>query len=239
MNYYEDVYRKRLNRYGNNFQDRTQGQREHEFENKLRKSVYRVNFNYEDKIQPATLEPYKQDETRLMQHLLTRVGLELPNGTILMIPDNKGVEQPWMVYWLESMQASGYNRYIVLKMTHFLTWKDLQGQERSSWAYMHGRQDGVLKDMMKGSHETVYNENDIPSFFVMPRTPYIKKDVYLEIGEDEFKEAYRVTGFDIQSTPGVEFVTIDPVLIRNESPDPVPEAGDNDEDYYWLSGGED
>ena len=114
MNYYEDVYLKRLNRYGFDYQSRVQAQREREFECKLLKSVYRVDFEYENELHPATLERYKQDETQLMQYLLTRVSLNIPNGTILMIPDKDNIEQPWLVYWLESIKASGYNKYIIL-----------------------------------------------------------------------------------------------------------------------------
>ena len=46
MSYYEDVYLKRLNRYGYDYQSRIQGQRERVFEDKLLRSVYRVNFEY-------------------------------------------------------------------------------------------------------------------------------------------------------------------------------------------------
>jgi hypothetical protein len=53
----------------------------------LLKSVYRVDFEFEDETHPATLERYKQNETELMQYLLTRVSLNIPSGTILMIPD--------------------------------------------------------------------------------------------------------------------------------------------------------
>ena len=48
MNYYNDVYLKRLNRYGLDYQSRVQGQREREFENYLLKTIYRVDFLYED-----------------------------------------------------------------------------------------------------------------------------------------------------------------------------------------------
>ena len=47
MNYFEDVYLKRLNRYGYDYQSRIQAQREEVFEGKLLKSVYRVDFVYE------------------------------------------------------------------------------------------------------------------------------------------------------------------------------------------------
>ena len=54
----------------------------------------------------------------------------------------------------------------------------------------------------------------------MPTTEFIRKDDYLEIGEGALKEAYRVTGYDIISTPGVEYVTVDPVYLRDNSEPP-------------------
>lgn len=240
-NYYEDVYLKRLNRYGYDYQSRVQAQREREFEGKLLKSVYRVDFEYENETHPATLERYKQDETELMQYLLTRVSLNIPNGTILMIPDKDLVPQPWLVYWLESIKASGYNKYIVLRMTHYITWRDRKGFTRHSWCYMYGQEDNMLKDELRSRSrmDTLYTENLKMSFFVMPTTEFIRKDDYLEIGEGGLKEAYRVTGYDIQSTPGVEYVTVDPVYLRDQSAPPEQKPGDDPDDFYWLNGGED
>lgn len=239
MNYYEDVYLKRLNRYGYDYQSRIQGQRERDFKNKLLKSVYRVEFSYGGEIHPGTLERYKQNETEIMQYLLTRVSLDMPSGTILMIPDENKVEQPWLVYWLESIKASGYNRYIVLKMTHYITWCDREGNNRGSWCYMYGQQDNMLKDEIRSRSrmDAIYGENLKSSFFVMPTTEFIRKDDYLEIGEGTLKEAYRVTGYDIISTPGVEYVTVDPVYLRDHSAPPVQQENDDPADFFWLKGG--
>lgn len=240
MSYYDEVYLKRLNRYGYDYQSRVQAQRERDFENKLLKSVYRVEFEYLEETHPATLERYKQDETELMQYLLTRVSLNIPNGTILMIPDKDNELQPWLVYWLESMKASGYNRYIVLKMTHFIKWRDRQGNERESWCYMYGQQDNMLKDELRSRSrmDTLYTENLKMSFFIMPTNEFIRRDDYLEIGQGALKEAYRVTGYDIQSTPGVEYVTVDPVYLRDNSDAPIQTPNDDPDDFYWLNGGE-
>ena len=235
-NYYEDIYLKRLNRYGYDYQSRVQGQRERVFEDKLLKSIYRVDFEYNEELQPATLERYKQDETQTLQYLLTRVGLDLPNGTILMIPDKNDTLQPWLVYWLESIKASGYNQYIVLKMTHYITWRDREGALHESWCYLHGDGDSALKDTLKSSG-AVYAEDYNSRFIIMPLSEFLKKDDYFEIGEDNLKEAYRVTGYDIQSTPGVEYVTIDPVYLRDNTPAPDPQPTDNLDNYYWLTGG--
>ena len=241
MNYYEDVYLKRLNRYGYDYQSRIQGQRERNFEAKLLKSVYRVEFKFDGENHPATLERYKQDETELMQYLLTRVSLNIPNGTILMIPDKDNIEQPWLVYWLESIKASGYNKYVVLKMTHYITWYDRDNQKCSSWCYMYGQQDNMLKDELKSRSrmDTIYTENLKSSFFILPTNERIRKDDYLEIGEGVLKEAYRVTGYDLNSTPGVEYVTVDPVYLRDNSAAPVQKESDDPAEFFWLNGGED
>lgn len=239
MNYFNDVYLKRLNRYGYDYQTRIQSQREKVFEGLLLKSVYRVDFEYEQEMHPALLERYKQDETQLMQYLLTRVSLNIPNGTVLMIPDKDMVEQPWLVYWLESIKASGYNRYIVLKMTHYINWRDRDGNTHFSWAYMYGQQDNMLKDEIRSRSraDAIYAENLKSSFFIIPTNEFIRKDDYLEIGEGALKEAYRVTGYDINSTPGVEYVTVDPVYLRDHTPAPEQTKEDDSADFYWLNGG--
>ena len=237
MNYFEDVYLKRLNRYGYDYQSRVQAQREQVFEGLLLRSVYRVDFIFENEMHPGLLERYKQDETELMQYLLTRVNLNMPSGTILMIPDKDNNEQPWLVYWLESIKASGYNRYIVLKMTHFITWRDRQGNQRSSWSYLYGQEDNMLKDEIRSRSrkDAIYGENLKSSFFIIPTNEFIRKDDYLEIGEGTLKEAYRVTGYDIISTPGVEYVTVDPVYLRDQSAPPKQTVDDNPNDFYWLN----
>ena len=238
-NSYYDIYLKRLNRYGNDYQTRTQNKRERDFENYLLKSVYRIEFEYDTKINPATFERYKQDETETLHYLLTRVDVNIPNGTVLMLPNKDDELKPWMVYYLEAIKASGYNRYIVLKMTHFLKWKDREGNSRSSWAYMYGQEDNMLKDELqsRSRSDARYTENLKGSFFVLPTNEYLRKDDYLEVGEGALKEGYRVTGYDINSTSGVEYVTVDPICLYDNSPAPEKQEGDNEEDYFWLEGG--
>ena len=237
MSYYEDVYLKRLNRYGMDYQSRVQGQREREFEDLLLKSIYRVEFEYDNEKHPATLERYKQDDTQLLQYLLTRVSLNLPNGTILMIPDKDQELQPWLVYWLESIKASGYNRYVVLKLTHFITWRDRDGNEQQTWCYFHGSGDSAIKETIKGSG-AVYVEDSNTRFAIMPTCEDLHKDDYMELGDGKLREGYRVTGYDIHSTPGVEYVSLDPMYIKDSTPAPEKKPTDNSDDFYWLNGGE-
>lgn len=239
MNNYYDIYLKRLNRYGENYQTRIQNKREEEFEYYLLKSVYRIDFDYNNETHPATFERYKQDETETLHYLLTRTSLNIPNGTILMIPDKDNNLKPWMIYYLEAIKASGYNRYVALKMSHFVTWKDREGIERSSWAYLYGQENNMLKDELQSRSRSAvrYEENLKLSFLIMPLNEYIKKDIYLEIGEGAFKEGYRVTGYDIQSSQGIQYVSIDPVYLYDTSPAPEKTPNDAEEDFFWLQGG--
>ena len=240
MGYFEDIYKKRVNRYGLDYQSRIQREREELFDLYLLKTIYRVDFLFEDEEVAGSLEKYKQDETQTLQYLLTKTNINIPNGTILMIPDKDKIKKPWLVYYLENIKASGYNRYIVLKMTHYLTWTARDGSQQESWAYMYGQEDNMLKDEIRSRSrmDAIYAENLKMSFFVMPTTPKIKKDDYLEIGTGELKEQYRVTGYDIQSTPGVEYVTVDPTYEYDLTPAPQQQPGDSEDDFFWLNGGE-
>ena len=240
MGYFEDIYKKRVNRYGLDYQSRIQREREELFDLYLLKTIYRVDFLFEDEEVAGSLEKYKQDETQTLQYLLTKTNVNMPNGTILMIPDKDKIKKPWLVYYLEDIKASGYNRYIVLKMTHYLTWTARDGSRQESWAYMYGQEDNMLKDEIRSRSrmDTIYGENLKMSFFVMPTTPKIKKDDYLEIGTGELKEQYRVTGYDIQSTPGVEYVTVDPTYEYDLTPAPQRQPGDSEDEFFWLNGGE-
>lgn len=238
MSYY-DVYTQRLNRFGNDYQSRIQGEREHNFELYLLKTVYRVDFEYNHCHHAGSLEKYKQDDTKTLQYLLTDVHLDIPNGTVLELLDKNNEKKPWMVYYLENIKASGYNRYIMLKMSHYLTWTARDGSTQSSWAYMYGQEDNMLKDEIRSRSrmDALYAENLKSSFFVMPLNQYVKKDSYFIIGEKPYQEYYRVTGYDIQSSEGVEYVTIDPVYEFDLSAAPEQTSENENSEFFWLNQG--
>ena len=72
------------------YQSRIQGQRERDFDNYLLKSIYRVDFWYDNIYVPAVLERYKQDYTETQGYLLTRRDVEIPNGTIIDVEGQNG-----------------------------------------------------------------------------------------------------------------------------------------------------
>lgn len=241
MSYYEDVYKKRLNRYGNDYQSRMQGKRERVFEYDLERSVFRVDFEYNGEMIPAILERYKQDETETLQYLRTRTDVHLAPGTIFSVENKKGDTNYWMVYWFEQIASSGYHKYVVLRLTHDITWTARDGQKYTVKAYMYGQQDNMLKDELRSRSrmDTVYGENLKLNFFITPTHSQINKDDYFEIVVTdsqgvEIVQPYRVTGYDIISTPGIEYVSVDPIYIFNK--EPAPEKGEDDDSaqHFWF-----
>ena len=233
---YIGVYRRRLNRYGLDYQSRVQGQRDRNFEDYLLKSIYRVDFWYNDTFTPASLERYKQDYTETQCYLLTRRETEIPSGTILMIESRDGTTKPWMIWWKEEIESSGYNRYVILKMTHLLTWRDAEKVLHEQWAYFSGPGNVNMNDVLKSATaEAIYKENNNLYMFVTAYNDSIKRDVYFEIPYENTTTAYVVTGIDVNSTPGTMYVTADSSYIRDKSTDSVEPT--QSAANFWLSGG--
>lgn len=234
MDYFEDIYLKRLNQSGFNSIDRVQFNREKEFHNLLQKSAYRVNFIHEGFEQPALLERYKQDETQTLQYFLTCRDLILTPGTIVKPIDTKSNKKGiWLVLYLEDIKQSGYNRYILIKSDILI---DVDGHKM--YGCLIGPERSFMRDIIKSQVRTTIYLEDFNSFLlIIPKTQYIKKDTYLTIGEGWEKTGFRVTGFDLFSNPNVEYVTLDPMYIKDETEAPEKTPQDSDEDFYWLDGG--
>ena len=233
---YIEVYRKRLNRYGYDYQSRIQGQRDRNFDDYLLKSIYRVDFWYNDTFSPATLERYRQDYTETQCYLLTRRDLDIPSGTILMIESQDGFTRPWMVWWREEIESSGYNKYVVLKMTHMISWRDAEDNMYEQWASYSGTGKVAINDVNKSAqNEAAYKENNILNMFITPYCSNLKKDSYIKVTYKETETAYVASGIDINSTPGVAYITIDPSYIRNESTEGAGRSQSAAD--FWFSGG--
>ena len=233
---YIEVYKRRLNRYGLDYQSRVQGQRERNFDDYLLKSIYRVDFWYNDKFTPATLERNKQDYTETQCYLLTRRDTEIPSGTILMIESQDGSTKPWMVWWKEEIEASGYNKFVILKMTHLITWRDAKKVLHEQWVYFSGPGSSNIQDTLKSSGaEAIYKENNSLYMFVTTYNNTIKRDDYFEIPYKESTTAYVITGTDINSTPGVMYVTADSSYIRDKSTENTSSTQSAAD--FWLNGG--
>ena len=235
MSYYEDVYRKRLNRYGLDYQSRIQGQRDRNFEDYLFKTIYRVEFTLGDGFYIGSLEPNKQDHSQTTAFLLTSATLILENGTVLNLHYGDGTEHLWLVWWLEHKAAKGYNKYMMLSLTHVLNW-EINGEKYAQDAYLCGPALKAISDSIKDSAPVRYLEDNNLYTFVTSYHPKLKKDEYFEITHKDTTQGYIVVGIDVNTTPGVEYISADPVPLRDRTTVAVPTLDDSAESF-WLNGG--
>lgn len=315
---YKEIYEARQNHYGTNYMERMQNKREHNFETLLKKRTqYRIKFaiespqggeiknlkdthysncGVESKGEEALLERSQQDNTKTIQHLLTRTRVKLPVGTIIRISDRAGgkgigsihevtmskpydnyINYPnipngatqaeiaklyqqdcdrgaiWMVYWLEEIEQSGYNKYTIIRMKQYITKTTREGYiDDSSWstyAYMYGQEDNMIKNELRSRSrmDILYDENLKDSFLIVPLNENINKDDYFEIAinylNQNIKEPYVVVGYDRVSAPGIEYITVDPRYFYDTSPVPEDtksegeEWNPNDDDSFFIRGG--
>lgn len=232
MSYYDEVYLKRLNRFGNNFADRVQGQREADWEAYKKRSTYRVSFlDNEGFLIDGTLEPNKQDNSETTQWLLLDLKSVYNAGTIFLI-DGKHSTNRWMILYLRETESKGYNKYLVLKLTHLIQWKDRSGAQHESWGYFYGKMDREIQDVIRSTYKTPsYLDPDKETHIIMPKTLDLRRQDYLVIDS----EGYFVTGYDLNSTPGVGYFSLSETMLRDETL--VDLTTDDSSDTFWLTGG--
>ncbi len=237
MDYYTDVYHKRLNRYGKDYASRIEGQRAREFENFLLKSPNRVDFKYEDTLVAGVLEQYKQDHSETQGYLLIQKEINLPSGTIISLRDREGNNQYWMIWWLEQIKTSGYHRYVILKMNYYLEWFE-NGARCGQWGYLQSPGARAMKDTaIEGLGGAKFMENNNQYLFITPYQATFTRDTYLEIENGEQISAYRVVEFDNQATPGVSYLSVESIAKKDTTPAPIKTDKDSETDFFWLQGG--
>lgn len=211
MSYY-DIYQKRLGRYGNTVQERMKNQRILLFEKYKAQSVYQIPFaDNEGKLRTAVFEPYKQNETKFLSYLLTDLDIELQDGWCdeIFDLDNKSLGK-WMVFYLEENHSRGYNKYVMLRMSHVIS---INGMGEYP-CYCYGQMSTLIEDLVASRKADVwYEDKDKDGHIIMPALD-IKKDDYIIVNGDE-NEPYLVTGFDKITIPGVIYIALNETMTRD------------------------
>lgn len=228
---YFDIYKKRMNRYGDNATDRLEKGRQQNFEKFLYQSPHYTKFQYKDKEVECVFEPSSQDETKTVMHVLCRVGEKFNPGDIVTICGKR-----YMFWYWDERQDSGYNRWNVIKLSQYIEWLNEDGSTWSNEAYIFSQQTNMLKNELKSRSRsaTLYLENLKLDFMIMPSDKNLEIGSYLVIKINDMSRAERVTGIDFLSTPGVMYVSMDPTIERDLTKTPEKTDEDEDNDFFWL-----
>ena len=234
---YFDVYLKRVNRYGNNLQERIQGKKEHDFEVFMSKSPNKVTaWNNEIGLKEdgysAVLQTKEYDQDEVVDYLLVPLKQEIAMGTIIYTfnkrHDNIEYEDKknpgyrrWINYAIDPYTSTGYNRYTVVELESEISWV-ADGIKYTSFAHATGGGSGArdkninLKFKVQFSEAGVYLPNKRYSI-VMPTNKHLKKNMKVTLGG----ETWRVAGFDNISVKGVSYVTLEETLTDEREDIPI------------------
>ena len=155
---YFDVYLKRVNRYGDNLQERIQGKKEHDFEVFMSKSPNKVTawnnrIGLEEDGYSAVLQTKEYDQDEVVDYLLVPLEQEIAMGTIIYTfnkrHDNIEYEDKknpgyrrWINYAIDPYTSTGYNRYTVVELESELSWV-ADGIKYTSFAHATGGGSGA------------------------------------------------------------------------------------------------
>lgn len=216
MSYYEDVYLARLNKNGTSRQERIQGAKEYRFEKFLEKSVHRVSFtsNYQNYI--GSLQPAEGDEKDVLSYMLTPTNVVLPTGSVLDVTTLQQDRQYWIVTYIDKNKTHGYNKYKVYLLDRVMKWWDSDKIEHETQVALSSSKDTNVQDIFKVMmREPVHREAHNLSNIIMAYDEKLKQDCYCLL--DGSPRAFIVSGFDCETVPGVQYVTLEITMERDQN----------------------
>lgn len=228
MSYYEDVYLQRVNRNGTSRQERILNTKIQNFENFLPKSMYKVDFSYNYQNYIGSLQPAKGDEKDIVSYMLTSKTVDIATGSILDITTSTGTNQKWLVTFKDYNDTYGYNKYKVYLLDRILTWYDKDKKVHTSYVNVASSKDSSVKDVFKNiGGGSAYREAQNYVNLIMKFDSNIQKEYYCLLNESP--RAFVVSGFDSETVPGVQYLTIDITLVRDKDSQTATPSG------FWGS----
>lgn len=222
---YFDIYRKRVNQFGENDKDRVNNQRKQSFSIILSRSPNKVDFTIEQTSYDGILEENRQDEKKIIFNLHVIVGTPLSSGMVLSINSAN-----WIVMRKEFKEGKGYDSYLITKLTHQFTISS-----SSFYGALFGPTSAFIIDSFGFEKGTsgLKRENTEQFHIIMKTDPKIKKDAYITISG----ESFIITGYDSITVPGVSYVSMVQSFERDQTAAPTKPVGDTSDDFFWLNGG--
>lgn len=243
MGYFDEIYLKRINRFGNNIQERIQNKREYDFEKTILKkspnqvSVWEGLNSWDEAEMPpdylGILQTKEYDQDEIVDYLLVPCDRKIQMGKLLYFMDvrHQKREHPWLAYAVDPYTTGSHNRYTVIELEEKMEWY-VDGIYHSSPVHAVGGGSGArdkninLKFRIQFAESGVFLPNKRYSI-IMPADVSIKKNNKVTIGG----ETWRITGFDKISVNGVMYITLEEYL--TDKNDDIPVAG-RDESANWY-----
>ena len=190
--------------------------------------MYKVDFSYNYQNYIGSLQPAKGDEKDIVSYMLTSKTVDIATGSILDITTSTGTNQKWLVTFKDHNDTYGYNKYKVYLLDRILTWYDKDKKVHTSYVNVASSKDSAVKDIFKNiGGGSAYREAQNYVNLIMKFDSNIQKECYCLLNESP--RAFVVSGFDSETVPGVQYLTIDITLVRDKDSQTATPSG------FWGS----
>lgn len=211
MGYYTDVYLRKLNRFGNNLQERIVNKKEYDFNNFVKKSPNRVVVYDQDKKFEGVLQSKTYNEIETVDYFLTYKSINISSGTILKIIDIKDKDKStyWIVICKDNFVSSGYDRYTVIKLDREIRWITDEGYLFKALVHISGAGANARDKRITSSYKIVKESvSYLPTqtlTITMKDNPQIKRGIRINIKD----KIWKISGVENISNDGVCYVTLE------------------------------
>lgn len=213
MAYLDEVYFKRINKYGFNMQERIQNKKIHDFNIVLKKSPNRVTIFKDSEIFYGILQNKTNNEKEVIDYLLTNKFCKWNDGTVLITENVSNQQQKkWLIFHLDDFVSIGYNRYQITELDREIELID-DGIIYKENAHIVGSGAKSITSKFSINYDvSVFYEPNKVINLIMRTNPKLKKGLKLIIQD----EAWRISGIDKISVPGVSYITLEEDYISEE-----------------------
>ena len=241
MSYFDEVYLKRMNKDGQNRQERIKTKKEHEFDRLfLKNTEYQVRLcsvNGEPRNDICSLQPNKWNESNLIGNLLmsTSAG-PLQTGNILLIHQklkDRKIEALWLVMFAEDNLTKGYQAYKCICLDEMINLTNEYGDTiQNVPAKFINASASFVKDSfyMEGMG---YREPNRNRGFITADRDFLTKGTRFDYKDS----TWEIYGKDNISIKGVSYVSINEKLKREEEPVSSKEILVGEDTNFFLNGG--
>lgn len=211
INYFNDVYIHRINRFGTGLQERIINKKEYDFHHFVKKSPNRVTVFIQDYQFEGVLQTKTYDEIETIDYFLTYKTIPINNGSILKVRSIKDMNSYsyWIIVARDNFTSAGYNRYTVIKLDREIRWITEDGLIFKALAHISGSGSGGTNRRLISStkivnESVVYMPNQVLTV-TMQDHKEIKRGTRINIGG----QVWKISGFDNVTNEGVSYVTLE------------------------------
>lgn len=240
MNYFEEVYLKRMNIDGKNIQERTKTRKEKEFDklflprSKYQAIIYKKND--EEKNILCSVQPAKWNQDKITSNVLVSTKSEkFKTGDILSIHQKvkeAEYDKYWLIYFVSDDITHGYQSYEVIELDSFINHTDEYGNTLHIVPVKFVNENYVFvqdKFMSYGSvsaREPLAHRKFITSDF-----DFLKKATYFNYKD----RGWEIYGKDNLSIDGVAYVSIAEYLKKEPEPQTSADILVGEDDNFFLN----